>query len=422
VVNVAKWLEELEKPCPAGFEALLERAALTLQNNIIDVCPPSGELPRWIREKNPDMTEEERLTLPPWRPLRGICPSISHYPGVWNWDSAFHAMTVARWGPELASEQVEIFLNAQLADGMLVDAIFANGHVIDSFGKPPVMPWAATVVDSYMGSSEWIGKVYPAFVRYEEFWRVKRGGDEDGLFHYVHSFESGWDKSPRFDDGVDTILPVDLNCYMVLFYRALAYMAERCGSETDVEHWRQREAALADTVNGRLFDAARGCYYDYDKARECHTGVLTPASLMPLYIGIADHAMASAVAEPALDEKKLYPSFPTVAFDHPAYAGDGKTYSWRGPTWLNVAFFALQGLKRYGMAEQAEKSRDLLLEWCARGDSIHECYGAADGDPRGAPAFGWSAAFVIEMLLGWDDHLDRFPCVSPVARSGAPRA
>ena len=64
-----------------------------------------------------------------------------------------------------------------------------------------------------------------------------------------------------------------------------------------------------------------------------------------------------------------------------------------------------------------DRSRDLLLEWCARNDSIYECYDAGTGDPRGAPDFEWSAAFVIEMLLGWDDHLETHPCVSPARLS-----
>ena len=44
---------------------------------------------------------------------------------------------------------------------------------------------------------------------------------------------------------------------------------------------------------------------------------------------------------------------PTVSFDNPEYSTD----YWRGPTWLNVAYFAAKGLKNYGF-EVADKIKE----------------------------------------------------------------
>ena len=37
-----------------------------------------------------------------WKPYRGIMPSLGTYRGVWNWDSAFHAVGLSHWDPAFA--------------------------------------------------------------------------------------------------------------------------------------------------------------------------------------------------------------------------------------------------------------------------------------------------------------------------------
>ena len=44
---------------------------------------------------------------------------------------------------------------------------------------------------------------------------------------------------------------------------------------------------------------------------------------------------------------------PTVSYDNPNYS----TNYWRGPTWLNVAYFAAKGLKNYHFDDTADKIR-----------------------------------------------------------------
>ncbi len=426
-----EWLKEQAHTCEEQYFPLLERAVQTLEGNILEHCPANESLPSWMAKTPLDLTDAQRIMLPPWKPLRGICPSVSHYPGVWNWDSAFHAMTVLRWDSNLAREQIDIFLRNQLASGLLVDALFATGRIVDDFGKPPIMPWAAAFVGQQPGQTGWLGDVYQAFVRYEQFWMRERGGHNDGLFHYYNSLESGWDQSPRFPpaeddkrhgwppaDGAPRIWPVDLNCYMVIFYRALARMCESAGAQTDKTEWVEKEHRLADAINERLFDETAGCYFDFDKQRLLVVDIMTPASMMPLYIGIARPERAERTLSLAI-HRKLFPLLPTVDFRSPAYKSGNGSYSWSGPTWLNVAFFALQAARRYAAEDMANEARAILLDRCAAHSEIYECYDAKTGAPLGAPHFGWSAAFVIEMLTGWQDHFLRWPCLKPTTTSTA---
>ena len=46
-----------------------------------------------------------------WKPYLGIMPSLGTYCGIWNWDSAFHAVSVSRWDSKLTREQLEILFN-----------------------------------------------------------------------------------------------------------------------------------------------------------------------------------------------------------------------------------------------------------------------------------------------------------------------
>lgn len=350
----------------------------------------------------------------PWSPLRGICPSTvpPGYPGIWNWDAAFHAIGVARWDAVLAREQIRIILDAQLPSGGLPDVLYLNGKSVTAFGKPPVMPWAAMFVDRMAPDDDFVAYAYPRFVRFEEFLRRERGGDAHGLFHYDSSnaekrlndsrFESGWDNSVRWDHASFTYWPVDLNGYMVLLYQAMAYMASRAGLCGEVERWHARAREMGRLINEKLFDERRQCYVDFNYEAKSYSSVITPASLVPLYARIAPVERAAAMAEVAADPAKLSPGFPTVAYDDPEYRSDKY---WRGPMWLNTAYFALKGLKWNGYVELADAGRDTVLAWCSQNtDYIYEYYDSTTGKGFGKKQFGWSAAFILQFILGWDDE------------------
>ena len=174
-----------------------------------------------------------------WKPYRGIMPSPGTYRGVWNWDSAFHAIAISQWDPALAREQFDILFDKQGSNGMLPDMVMEDGRVGMGHTKPPVMAWAIAVVDHRSEDVEYIRKLYPKLIQWGDFWLKQRGGQMDGLFFYAGGHagnDSGWDNSIRWDGGYQLsksddkrLWSIDLNCYMVSHYRALAYFAGRLG-------------------------------------------------------------------------------------------------------------------------------------------------------------------------------------------------
>ncbi len=346
-----------------------------------------------------------------WAPLRGAVPSVAHFYGVWNWDAAFHALALVRRDAELARDQFRIMMKWQGPDGMFPDVVRQDPKkgVFRGCTKPPVWAWAIWTMQRTAPDAAFLSEAYAALVREEAFWRVKRFDMALGLFHYdgnatdekkrrqYSGWESGWDNSPRWDGNAPAVIPVDLNCYFVLRYRALRDIASTLGLAGDAARWEADAAALAKRIESRLWDAESECYYDWDSEKGAFRRVLTPASFMPLFVGTASQERADAMARHAA---RMQPGWPTVEYGHPSFDPTGY---WRGRTWLNVAYFALKGLKFCGHGEIAEAGRRQLLGWVdAHREAICENYNPVTGEPVGCPKFGWSSVFTIKFIDDWD--------------------
>lgn len=340
---------------------------------------------------------------------RGKCviPAFGPYKGLWNWDSAFHARTLSLMDGELAYNQIHAFFDIQKEDGMFPDALWAWEPitVFDRITKPPVMTWAFAETYKRCPKQEELKNAYEKFIANERFWTEKRM--QDGLFHYdccdrneewekYAKYESGWDTSPRFDEACANLWCVDLNCFMVMTYRALAFIAERLRKTMEAEEWLEKADALSNAILQRLWDDEKKCFYDYDYVRKEFSDVLSPASFMPLYIGIATQEQAKYMASYAADSTLEYPGMPTVSYADKAYASSDY---WRGPTWLNVAYYACVGLKNYGYTDLFRDISERILTWCDdEKTGVYEYYDSKTGKGCGAKNFSWSACFIIEFI------------------------
>ena len=370
-----------EKQCSARDRELVKRAYDTLMGNVY--------------------TEKNYL----WSPFRCLSPGKKHFRGIWNWDSAFHAIGLSRWDTELAKESILGFIQFQRKDGLLPDVIRTDGSIVSEFSKPPVLAWAATVIYERDGKRDFVEKTYPVFVKNMLYWENHRC--DRGLYHYdsddkdskdylLHvKYESGWDNSVRWDKGITEYAAIDLNCFMVMFYRALAKMADMLGYLEEKISWQKKELSLISLINETMWDEISGYYADVNRLTGEVSDVLTPASFMPLYINIAPKERAQAMCTVA--EKHFKGKMPTVTFDHPAYSND----YWRGPTWLNVAYFAAKGLKNYGFSV-ADTIRESILDMCfADKGGIYENYDSVTGKGLYCNHFSWSAVFILEFIFNF---------------------
>lgn len=380
---VCDWLDKQKDTVSEKHLELMRRAADTLENNIYE-----GECP--------------------WFPYRCITPfRDSGNRGIWNWDTAFHAATASRWEPQLGQECLEGFMNFQGSNGMFPDVIWSDGRSQLNFGKPPLLASSVEKVYRRSGDKLFLRRAYTRLVSFEKFFCEKR--KFLGLFFYdadpvipekydLHvRYESGWDNSVRWDDPCVNFWAIDLNCFAVMMYRSLAYIAGELHEEADAENWRRKEKELSALIEEKFWSDEVGAYVDVNRFNGKASRVLSPASFMPLYIGIASKDRADRMNALASDPRKFYPGMPTVAYDDPEY---GHGY-WRGTTWLNVAYFAAKGLKNYGYPV-ADTIRDTILGWVEQNpDAIYENYDSKTGRGTNARHFGWSSAFVIELILNF---------------------
>lgn len=340
-----------------------------------------------------------------WCPYRCTSPGRNTFFGIWNWDSAFHAIGISRWDSALAKENVLGFMQFQKENGLLPDVIFENGEIVDTFTKPPVFAWACETLYRRDGDISFLEKVYPMLVLNEKWWIENRL--DRGLFYYDADgkntedyltrvrYESGWDNAVRWDTGITEYWAVDLNCFMVMTYRSLAFIAGELGLPRDAQRWQARAEQTGALVNERLWDGERGYYSDALRESGEVSTVLSPASFMPLYVGIATEEQAKAMALVA--ERNFEKKMPTVSFDNPEYSND----YWRGPTWLNVAYFAAKGLKNYGLGV-ADEIKENILNMCdAEKSGVYENYDSRTGKGLCCNQFSWSSVFIIEFILNW---------------------
>ncbi|MBE6739151.1 MAG: hypothetical protein E7565_02395 [Ruminococcaceae bacterium] len=341
-----------------------------------------------------------------WSPYRCISPGKRNFTGIWNWDSAFHAIGVSHFDTKLAKENIIGFLKFQRNDGLLPDVIWENGDIVDTFTKPPVFPYAVEQIYKRDKDIKFLKEVYPHLTLNERFWKEQRF--YQGLFHYDADnkeapdyitrvkYESGWDNSPRFDNEITDLWPVDLNCFMVLFYRSMAFIANELKLDDDKAKWSLREKELTELIKKYMWNKENGFFSDVNKFTKKNSEVLTPASFMPLFIEIASSEQAEDMA--LIAQTRFKSKMPTVTYDHPAYSTD----YWRGPTWLNVAYFAAKGLKNYN-CDVANQIKENILEMCdAQKEGIYENYDSLTGKGLCCDHFSWSSAFIIEFILNFN--------------------
>ncbi len=162
--------------------------------------------------------------------------------------------------------------------------------------------------------------------------------------------ESGFDPSNRFGPfNIDIIHydPVCLNSLLYLMETQTAEILDILGRGGEAGTWRNRAQARAEKVNRLMWDTKDGLYYDYDFAekRVRHYPFLT--TFYPLWAGIASKEQAARV------EKNL------SIFERPGGLQTSTYVSgnqWDAPFgWAPLQMIAIEGLRRYGYRDDAER-------------------------------------------------------------------
>lgn len=368
------------------------------------------------------------ILLGNWRAARGdlqhdgVIPSYSNpdFNGFWAWDSWKHAAALALFAPDLARDQMRTMFDYQGADGMVPDCVFlgkAENNWRDT--KPPLATWATLAIYRATGDRAFVAEMYDKLVRYHRWWFQARDHDRDGLAEFgstdgtriAAAWESGMDNAVRFDgarmirngEGAWSLdqESVDLNAYLYREKLELAELASVLGKATDQAMWLKEAAAMKPLIQQRMFDAKAGYFFDIRLPGHEPVRVYGSEGWAPLWAGVATQDQAKAVSRVMLDPNKFATvmPFPTLAKDDPHFSPI-KGY-WRGPVWMDQAYFGVEALRHYGFNNEAnDMARRLVLN--AQGltgqGTTYENYDPLTGHGYQSPNFSWSAASFLMLL------------------------
>jgi len=250
----------------------------------------------------------------------------------------------------------------------------------------------------------------------DESWRedvelAHRSGREPAqLYRDIRAAaESGWDfssrwlRDPQSLSSIETtrILPVDLNSLLYGLEQAIRAGCVRSGERSCAADFTRRATARRQSIDRYLWDEARGFYTDYRWTDGRPTGVLSAATLYPLFESLASAEQTMRVAH-VVSTSLLDPG------------GLGTTQvttgqQWDAPNgWAPLQWIAVRGLRGSG---EPRLAATIACRWVvsvaavyARSGRLVEKYnvlstgGGGGGEYPLQDGFGWTNGVTRELI------------------------
>ena len=320
--------------------------------------------------------------------------------------------------------------------------------------QPPLLATVVRMIHARSPMTDFVEEVYPSLLRWHRWLHTARDADGSALACIIHPWESGTDDSPRWLQLFEAIQPQALPefqrgdtryvaaterpnrteyerfIYLIDVFRKLNYvpgellahspflaqdilfnailfradedlraLAENLGEPTDeIDGWLKR---VQQNFNSHFWDQSAGLYYDYDIRASKPIPVNTASTFLPLFAGLSSKEQAQRlIEEHLLNPMEYAPNgevrhwVTTTAKAEPTW--EPRRY-WRGPVWIIMNWFIIDGLRRYEHWDLAEVIREDTLSLMEAG-GFREYYDARDGSGCGSSDFSWSAALTLELI------------------------
>ena len=151
-----------------------------------------------------------------------------------------------------------------------------------------------------------------------------------------------------------------------------------------------------ETALDQLWDEASGQYYS--RSFVSHKLIEEPsiATLMPLYSGVIPPERVARLVDLLKRQRFFSASWPvpSVPLNSPYF--DPYKY-WQGPSWVNLNWLIITGLKNYGYEAEATVLKDRTLQMVAK-SGMYEYFNPLNATGAGAANFSWTAALTIDLL------------------------
>lgn len=244
--------------------------------------------------------------------------------------------------------------------------------------------------------------------------------------------ESGWDFSSRWlADGKSLstvrtleIVPVDLNCLLVHLEQTIARAHRLKGDLGEAMRYGRRAEARIATIRNVMWDHRIHAFSDYLWRDHRPTHVVTAATLVPLFTGVASREEAEHVARTARRELLMIGGLATTT----VVSGQ----QWDLPNgWAPLQWMAVAGLNRY---HQRKLAKTIAERWVQKnidgfvqtGKLVEKYNVTTVGGDAGSGGeyatqigFGWTNGVLLAMTALYPDLATKVAAATPLGPAAA---
>lgn len=219
----------------------------------------------------------------------------------------------------------------------------------------------------------------------------------DGLAYYSmlrRLRRKAYDIDKVLSHSMLAIEDLNFNCIFIRANRHLASIARAIGKPLPDEFTARMDKT--ESALEQLWDAYSTQYYSRNFVT--HKLIKEPsiAALLPLYAGSISKERAAQLVAMLKDKEQFSAAWPIPSV--PLTSKWFKPYAyWQGPTWVNMNWLIIDGLKRYGYQEEANELAQKTIE-LIKNSGFYEYFSPLDSLPAGVPNFSWTAALTIDLL------------------------
>jgi len=203
-----------------------------------------------------------------------------------------------------------------------------------------------------------------------------------------------YDSSKIFNRSLFLIEDIAYNSIFIRANTQLKQIAEAINvplPDSLLDRMKQSEEAL-----NKLWDPETSQYYSRDFISHKLLKETSVATLLPLYAGCITQERAEELVKLIENDQMYGPAYPL-----PSVATSSRHFNpmryWQGPTWMNINWMVIDGLRRYGFNDHASALTDLSLELVEK-SGCAEYFDPITGEPLGTDNFSWTAALAIDLL------------------------
>jgi Trehalase len=357
------------------------------------------------------------------------------YKNVWLETQPMGGYMYGRRDPEIARNNIEIFMDHQRVDGRLPGMVSVkDGKLVSHYGwfqgfcfaEPALETWYLLGKDKAFGD-----KLYTSLEKFDGYLWKTRDSDGDGCLETWCVWDTGEDGCVRFGkapcewpletppslevvlktlnkkdlenpESEQFLLPIesmDVMSYSYACRDVLARLSKALGNGKEAD-WRQKAEAVQKALKNRLWDSQKHACYDRDRDNKT-MDVLFQGNIKCMYMGSFDQEMADAFIQHNLMNKQVFWTpfpLPSIAANDKLFrnkAGNDWSGQPQGLTWQR----SISALENYGHTAELTLLGRIFLANLAKHKKFTQQYDPYTGEPnKSANGYGPSLLAALEFI------------------------